>query len=313
MKRLIASYIARGSTRGESHGGIYLIDLEQQATYRPVDWNLSTIEWREYEGDRGLRGLAIDGETIYVASSHELTAFSRDFRLKKSWQHPCLRNCQDICIWQRTLFVVSAGSDCVLAFDLDQGKFQWVMHISRKEFQFIPRMIEPESNDGPLMLDKLKLNSLYCDANGMYISGSDSGGMLHFNGKKLHMAAELPSGSHNARPFRSGVLFNDSQAGVVRYCGRDDIKEDRAMTIPLRTAKPVDNVESQASTGKSGLVGQDGYGRGLCALSDRVVAVGSTPATVTLYDLAANTQLVSVVLSKDVRQSIHSLAVWPFD
>jgi len=313
MNRLIASYIVRGSTRGESHGGIYLIDLEQRSTFHSVDWTLASIEWRDYEGDRGLRGLAIDGDTLYVASSHELLAFSRDFRLLKSWQHPYLRNCQGICIWQRTLFVVSAGTDCVLAFDLDQGSFHWVMHISRKEFQFIPRLFEPDSTEGPLMLDKLHLNSVHCDANGMYISGSDTGGMLHFSGRKLNMAAELPKGSHNARPFRAGVLFNDTEAGVVRYCGRDDTQQDRAMVIPFLTDKSPDQPAPKTVTGNAKPSGEDSYGRGLCPLSGRLVAGGSAPATVTLYDLAANTQLVSVVLSTDLRHSIHSLAIWPFD
>ena len=312
MNRLIASYIINGSTRGESHGGICLIDPERRTTHRPIDWNLSTINWREYEGDRGLRGMAIDGDTLYVASSHELLAFSKDFQLQKSWRHPYLRNCQDICIWQRSLFVVSAGCDCILAFDLDQGRFHWAMHISRKEFQFIPRVFEPDASDGPLMLDKLHLNSVYCDANGLYLSGSKSGGMLHFSGQKMYMAAELPPGTHNARPFRAGVLFNDSQAGVVRYCGRDDMQEDRALPIP----NPIPNGangdlrphDSNAAAWKS-----NSNGRGLCVLSERVVAGGTAPATVTLYDLAENRQLVSVVLSKDVRHSIHSLAIWPFD
>jgi hypothetical protein len=308
MNRLIASYIINGSTRGESHGGICLIDPERRTTHRCIDWNLPTISWREYEGDRGLRGLAIDGDTLYVASSHELLAFSKDFQLRKSWRHPYLRNCQDICIWQRSLFVVSAGCDCILAFDLDQGRFHWAMHVSRKEFQFIPRMFEPDASDGPLMLDKLHLNSVYCDANGMYLSGSKTGGMLHFSGQKMYMAAELPPGARNARPFRAGVLFNDSQAGVVRYCGRNDMKEDRALAIPSSNQSPLDQRDSNTTAGNS-----NSNGRGLCLLSDRVVAGGATPATVSLYNLAENRQLVSIVLTQDAQHSIHSLAVWPFD
>jgi len=318
MNRLLASYIVRGSTRGESHGGVYLIDLDQQTAYRPIDWNLSTIDWREYEGDRGLRGLAIDGDTVYVASSHELLVFSKDFQLRKSWRHPYLRNCQDICIWQRTLFVVAAGSDCVFAFDLDQEKFQWVMHISRKEFQFRSRLFEPDDKDGPLILDKLHLNSVFCDANGMYITGSNSGGMLHFSGQKLNMTAELPPGTHNARPFRAGVLFNDTQAGVVRYCGRNDMKEDRALAIPIYLNEPPGRHGTDVPAANSSNYGQapdalSHHGRGLCVLSDHVIAGGTAPSTVTLYDLAANKQLVSIVLSKDEHHHIHSLAIWPFD
>ena len=174
----------------------------------------------------------------------------------------------------------------MLAFDLDQQRFQWVMHVSRKEFQFVPRLLEPDDREGPLILDKLHLTSVHGNANGLYITGTDSGGMLHFSGRKLSMSAELPPGTHNARPFRAGVLFNDTSAGVVRYAGRDDMSEDRALAPG---------------------------GQGLCAMTNRLIAVGSSPSTVTLYDLADNRQLASVALSTDEKHSIHSLAVWPLD
>jgi hypothetical protein len=48
-------------------------------------------------------------------------------------------------------------------------------------------------------------------------------------------------------------------------------------------------------------------------VSDIVVAGGASPSTVTLYDLAENSTLASVQLSKDVRNAIHGLEVWPFD
>ena len=48
-------------------------------------------------------------------------------------------------------------------------------------------------------------------------------------------------------------------------------------------------------------------------LTDSVVAGGSSPSTVTLYDLAGNKNLGSVQLSTDVRNTIHGLEVWPFD
>ena len=60
----------------------------------------------------------------------------------------------------------------------------------------------------------------------MYIAGRNTGGLLQFSGERIQMAVELPPGTHNARPFRDGVLFNDTEAGTLRYSGRDD-REDR--------------------------------------------------------------------------------------
>ena len=60
-------------------------------------------------------------------------------------------------------------------------------------------------------------------------------------------------------------------------------------------------------------VARQGFARGLCMLSDTVVAGGSSPATVTVYDLAANQQLLSINLTMDVRNAIHGLEIWPYD
>ena len=60
-----------------------------------------------------------------------------------------------------------------------------------------------------------------------------SGGLLHFNGEKIHMLAELPRGAQDAQIFRNGVVFNDSHAGVLRYAGDDDGSEDRALEVPF--------------------------------------------------------------------------------
>ena len=43
---------------------------------------------------------------------------------------------------------------------------------------------------------------------------------------------ELPAGSHNARPWRDGVLFNDTEADALRYAGRGEGREDRALPVP---------------------------------------------------------------------------------
>jgi len=61
----------------------------------------------------------------------------------------------------------------------------------------------------------------------------------------------------------------------------------------------------------SGLARQ-GFARGLAVVSDSLVAGGSSPSTVTLYDLASNQRVMSVNLTMDVRNAIHGLEVWPF-
>lgn len=298
----------RGSQQGESHGGVYLVDVATQRVRQTLDWNTIDIDWQGRGWDRGLRGIAIDGETVYIAASDELFAYSPDFRLIDSWRNPFLKHCHEICIYQRTLFLTSTGFDSILAFDLDKKEFHWAIHIQSQNYLFRPVPFEPQSEGGPLLLNSLHINNVVCNEHGMYISGLRTGGLLHFNGSEVNMAVELPAGTHNARPFRDGVLFNDSQADVLRYTGRGEGEEDRAMQVPMPDPELLTHQQAEDSD-----VARPGFARGLCVLSERVVAGGSSPSTVSIYDLADNKTLASVCLSMDVRNAIHGLEAWPFD
>lgn len=306
MTRLLASSVVRGKHQEDSYGGLYLIDIDQQSVRQTVDLNTDGIDWRGRGREKGLRGIAFDGDRIFVIASDELFAYTPDFELIGSWRNQYLKHCRGIAVFERSLFIVSSGFDSILAFNLDSHKFDWAMHIQTRQVIFGAVRFDPESDDGPIMLDKLNINSIYCSADGMYITGN--GGMLYFNGKSISMSAELPIGSHNAQPFRDGVLFNDSHDSVLRYSGRGEGEEDRAMAIPRHDPKIQRHKEWADDQAL-----QPGFARGLCVLNDHIVAGGSSPSTVTLYDLAANTTLLSVSLSMDSRNSIHGLEVWPFD
>ncbi len=307
MTKLVTTSVVRGSHQGESHGGIYLLDLEKQIVEQTVDWNKADIDWQGRGWDRGLRGIAFDGETMYIAASDELFAYTPDFEIIGSWKNPYLKHCHELSIYERSLYITSTAYDSILGFDLDKKKFNWAMQLATRNFKFHTSVFDPLGEDGPIMLNKMHINNVHCNKSGMYISGLQTGGMLHFNGKQVHMAAELPTGTHNARPFRDGVLFNDSEADALRYAGRGEGAEDRAMVVPrYDPAKLMNEGED-----KSGIA-RPGFARGLCVLSDSVVAGGSSPSTITVYDLAANKQLLSVNLTNDVRNAIHGLEVWPY-
>ena len=62
----------------------------------------------------------------------------------------------------------------------------------------------------------------------------------------------------------------------------------------------------------SSKVARQGFARGLCVIEDKTVAVGTSPSTITLYDLQAGSRLTGVNLTMDIRNAIHGLEVWPF-
>ena len=296
MVKLIATSVVRGSKKGDSHGGAYVIDVEGQDVRQVMDFESTDNDGQSRDWDRGLRGIAIDDETVYFVASDTLLAFTPDFKAIGSWRNPYLKHADEMSIYERSLYIVSTGYDSILAFDLDEKKFFWALHVDLDRFNFKGSVFDPTGDEGPLLLNKLQLNSVHTNDNGMYISGRKSGGMLHFNGKAVNMSISLPEGTHNAQPFRDGVLFNDSEADAVRYASRSG-EEDRALKVPEYNPDDTEN---------------KGIARGLCPINDRIVAAGSAPATISLHDLLESKTLLSVNLSMDIRNEIHGLEVWPF-
>ncbi len=307
MNTLITTSVVRGSHQGESHGGVFLVNLENQSVKQVIDWDTADINWEGRGADRGLRGIAFDGETVYIAASDELFAYTPDFKLIGSWRNPYLRHCHEIDVFDRSLFLTSTGYDSILAFDMDKKIFHWAMHIEVEDYKFKNSIYDPLDDDGPIMLNKMHINNICCTKGGMYLSGLKTGGMLHFNGKTTFMSVQLPEGTHNARPFRDGVLFNDSKADVLRYSGRGEGREDRSLPVPKYDIDDLTHKDLDDQR-----VARQGFARGLCVMSEQVVAGGSSPSTITLYNLKESRQLMSVNLTRDIRNAIHGLEIWPY-
>jgi glutamine cyclotransferase len=54
------------------------------------------------------------------------------------------------------------------------------------------------------------------------------------------------------------------------------------------------------------------FGRGLCMTKEGLAIGGSSPSTITAYDLESGKIIKSLNLTMDVRNSIHGLEIWPF-
>ena len=304
MTILIATSVVRGSRQGESHGGVYLLDLDKGSAAMAIDWNTAGIDWQGRGWDRGLRGIAFDGNRIYIAASDELFVYSPDFELLASYRSPYLKHCHEIACHQRRLFLTSTAYDAILGFDLDENRFSWGLHIAGHGDEFRASPFNPAGQHGPPANNKLHLNNVFCNEKGMYISGLRTGGLLQYTGRRITILASLPEGIHNARPWRDGVLFNDTESNVVRY-----VTPDLNCVFQVPTY-PVDQL-THTDMDDLGIARQS-YARGLCLIGDKVIASGSTPSTITLHDVDTMKTTHSVNLTMDIRNAVHGLEVWPF-
>jgi len=131
MTTLIATSVVRGSSQGESHGGVYLVDLDSERVAHPIDWNTIDIDWQGRGWDRGLRGIAFDGDNVYIAASDELFVYNRYFEQVASYRCPYLKHCHEIACYERRLYLTSTGYDSIIGFDLDKLEFSFGLHIAK--------------------------------------------------------------------------------------------------------------------------------------------------------------------------------------
>ena len=307
LPKLIATSVVRGSQQGESHGGVFTVDFEKQEGEQQVDWNTDEIDFEGRGADRGLRGIAFSGDDIYIAASDELFCYDQTFKIQKSFKNRYLKHCHEICHMENTIFLTSTGFDSLLAFDLDKKKYLWGFHVQRQYDRWTGHTFDPLTDVGPRPVNDFHINMVHVDNTGIYLSGLRTNALLYLNSKmEVSEVCSLPEGAHNARPFRGGMLFNDTQSDCVRYAGRDG--SDRAFKIVT-----YDDADIEFAGIDDSKIARQGFGRGLCPVGDRFIAGGSSPSTISLYDLGSNQKVGHVNLTMDIRNAIHGLELWPFE
>src|SRR5688572_21055636 len=123
LPRLVFTSVVRSAHKGESHGGVFIVDLSDHAVEQVLDWNDDSIDWEGRGGDRGLRGIAFHDGRIFLAASDEIFIYDEKFNLEGSLRNRYLRHCHEIHVTGDRLFATSTGYDSVLECDLKTGSF----------------------------------------------------------------------------------------------------------------------------------------------------------------------------------------------
>ncbi len=306
MPKVIVTSVVRGSQQGESHGGVYIVDFENRHVNQCVDWNTGDINFSGRGADRGLRGITFDGDDIYIAASDELFCYDREFQIKNSWRNPYLKHCHEIIRKGRNIFLTSTGFDCLLAFDIDKQIFTWGLHLLKQQ-QWNCFTFDPRSAKGPVPVNKHHINMVHVDNSGLYMSGLNTKALLNINQHNLvQQVCNLPSGTHNVQPFKDGVIFNDSAEDCVRFVSPTG--QHKVFPICQYDSEEIEFADIDDSR-----VARQGFGRGLCSYTERFIIGGSSPSTISIYDMENGLTIDTINLTMDIRNAIHGLEIWPYD
>jgi hypothetical protein len=328
LPNVIASTVVRSAHQGESHGGVYLIDLETGSVEQIIDYDDRSISWEGRGGPRGLRGIAFYEDEIYLAASDEVFVYSKDFHLVRSIQNEYLDHCHETYLAGDRLFITSTGRDSVLEYDLRARRFLKGYYIrfegltrrlnmlgfrlntvvNRETIEFGPmprlRVFDPNSDEGPAASNTCHINNVFYDNGVVFVSGTRCRHLLAINGQKLSSHSRLPFRTHNARPFRDGILMNATRHDCVSYLDGGG----RAISFPIKRYDERELLNSDLPQDNA----RQAFGRGLAILGEGLIAGGSSPATVSVYDLDTSEVVRTINLTMDVRNTIHGLEVWPF-
>ena len=178
LPKLVATSVVRGSEKGQSHGGVYLIDFAEQRVEQKIDWNTGDIDFAGRGWDRGLRGIEFTDDAIWIAASDELFCYSPDFQLIDSYRNDYLRHCHEISRRDNLLFLTSTGFDSILAFDLNQRAFVWGLYLSKNGQDWVGQAFDPRTRGGPAFVNSYHLNMVRVDQDGVSFSGLNTQALL---------------------------------------------------------------------------------------------------------------------------------------
>jgi hypothetical protein len=310
---VITTSVIRSARQGESHGGVYLVDLQSGKFEQVIDWNDRSISWEGRGGDRGLRGIAFYQGKVYIAASDEVFVYNRRFELLESYRNKYLKHCHEICVSDETLYLTSTELNSVLEFDLVTKRFTRGHAITYRKPRGLlrhltsPRMqvltFDPNDTEGlpsAICRNDLHINNVSAHERGITISGTRIDALLVLSAGALRKYAPLPIGTHNATLYRNGIIYNDTRADRVVVASRSN-RIEMSFPVPQFRDLPKSSADDYA---------RQGFGRGLCLLGDNYIIAGSSPSTVSVYDVASAERVQMINLSKDIRNCIHGLELW---
>ena len=309
LPKVLVTEVVRSTEQGDSHGGAHLVDLQTGEHERVLDWNTMDIDWQGRGADRGLRGIAYHGDSVFIAASDAVHVFDTSFRPLGSFGHPMLAHCHEICIDGPTLYLTSTGYDSVLEMDVESGRFTrglWFQASERTPIRVSP--FDPDGaaggGPGPSRVDVLHLNMVSRWGGATLASCLRYKAIVGVKDDRVGVFAPSRSGTHNAQAFEDGVVYNATTQDATVVADRRGI-ERAVMRVPRYGETELINNDIPEDHARQG------FARGLCWTDEHLI-VGSSPTTVTAFRRGTWERVASVNLTMDVRHAVHGLEVWPF-
>ena len=279
---------------------------------------------------RGVRGIRIFNEEVFVADYHTLNVFDLDLNLKRKLTHDLMIGLHETQIVGSSIWVTSTSLDAVLKYRLDDGALE-ASHWPREmpEFQralnLEPLPIDKSIDNRLNFLDTesfrgdshLHLNAV-CEFRGeVYALFHSKNVVVNLTQGTIVIDDKNLKHAHNLIMEEPGVVYvNDTHRTVVRQYDLDSGKQVRAInirkmrgmnTLLLKSVgRAIRETGINFFSQKWKTTARPFYLRGLGVTEDYIFA-GFSPATIVRIDKATGELIDYYFHSTDMRDCIHGL------
>ena len=308
--RYLVSTICRGSGPDEPSGNLYVVDPElgvQGSCPVPPCEHLHR-EPNPRGGIRGGRGLAADGDTLYVAHGSGVLHFDSSWQPLAEIGHPWCGNVHDIAVHEARLWVCSTANDALAAFDpagrlTDLVDLRPAAGLAGDGSRFAAALDYRDPAGYPLAESNLlHANGVAFGADGaplVSLGRSEAEGderrrgliaRADGRGAVLPVTDDVPVPIHNVLPLADGTVVTlDTGAGELRILGADGTAHGSWAVAPPAPY---------------------GFLRGLCPTGDGLLLIGERNRLL-LVDLSVACLIREFTLSPSPREAVYAIAPLP--
>jgi len=293
MKILLTTVI-RAAKLGGIHGGFYVIDYPSKDVVFHSTCDEDFSGDNERGGERGLRGIAIDGDRVYVAGSNSIQILdANSFDTLATRTYDKFDSIHEICFHDNHLWVTSTGNDCVARLDsnLDMADIWHIVGEQHASHHTVSRKVK--NTYCADLQDKIHVNSISAHNGRVVFSGALTP-LYDFDTLEEVQDLVLGGFTHNFEEYPDLVLANKTYVKKLEVI----TDYDRVFySIPPHMGQ-IDRVDDE--------IAKSNWPRGM-ARRDSLVFLGSSPARVLVFDLDKRLFIDEIKLSSDPRCCVHGI------
>ena len=299
--KVICSTVIRAAEQGSVHGGLYVIDINNDEILKYIPYAGDFDNENTRGGERGLRGIAVLEDKIIVADSSGLLELDKQtYEITNQKQDKdFFKSIHEICYFDNHIWVTSTGYDAVVKLDLDLNivEFWEILGESKEDHKVLTgkRQIDPEE---AVPDDKYHINSI-----------SSFSGRLVFSALITHLydfhtmkvAESMPSINgvksfqHNFYEYNDCTMINMTS---LKHLGI--IKNGQSSFFPIPATD-----HAKFSVDK---IAENNWNRGLTRHEDYAI-IGSSPARLLVFDTERQEFVKQLQIEEDIKHCVHGLEI----